>query len=151
MEFAQRFEVPLAREAVWDIVMDVHRVTQCIDGVERLEIKSPDAFEGTLAVKMGPVRLAFEGTVTVTSRARDQWSASLMAAAKDRKAGGGFTAELTIELVELGPDLTGLDLRLSTSLTGRIGQLGRPLIKKRVERILENFGTTLLEREVGNG
>ena len=74
-----------------------------------------------------------------------------MAAAKDRKAGGGFTAELTIELVELGPDLTGLDLRLSTSLTGRIGQLGRPLIKKRVERILENFGTTLLEREVGNG
>ena len=148
MEFEQSFELPVAREAVWEFVMDVHRVAQCIEGVERLEVKSDDEFEGTLAVKMGPVKLAFEGTVTVTFRDREQWSAGLLAAARDRKAGGGFAAELSLTLVELQSELTRVDVGLSTSLTGRMGQLGRPLIKKRVEKMLADFGNTVLERGV---
>jgi len=149
VEFEQSIEAPLSRDAVWELVMDVHRVTSYIEGVEQLNVKTPDEFEGVLAIKLGPVRLSFEGTVTVTSRARESWSASLVAAGKDRRAGGGFNAGLTIGLVELGPKLTRIDLTLSTSLTGRMGQLGRPLIKKRVEKMLEDFGKKLCQHEVG--
>lgn len=126
--------------------MDVEQVTACIDGVRDLEVKDADHFEGTLGVKMGPVRLSFAGTVTVTARDRERWTAGLLAVAKDPKAGGGFSADLSLHLEAISAAVTLLQIRLSTSLTGRIGQLGRPLIKQRVERMLKDFATALSAR-----
>ncbi|MBT6274071.1 MAG: hypothetical protein HOI95_08060 [Chromatiales bacterium] len=148
MEFEQTFDIAMRREALWDILMDVHRVTQCIDGVQELVVMDSDNFEGVMAVKMGPMRLAFAGTVSVTARDRDNWRAALLMVAKDRKAGGGFNAELSMLLHSQGAQTTGLELRLATSLTGRIGQMGRPLIKKRVETLLADFAAALIAQEI---
>ncbi|MCB1742785.1 MAG: SRPBCC family protein [Gammaproteobacteria bacterium] len=145
MEFKHSFDIPADRDTLWDILMDVHQVAACIDGVESLQVVDPDHFEGRLGVKMGPVRLAFNGTVEVIRRDRDNWSAAFVASANDRKAGGGFTAELAMQLdtTATAERTSNLDVTLSTSLTGRIGQLGRPLIKKRVETMLQDFASAL--------
>ena len=146
MNFEHTFTVPVTRDKLWDTLMDVNQVASCIDGIEELQIIDLDNFEGRLGVKMGPVRLSFSGTVQVILRDRQSWQAAFSARANDRKAGGGFNAELSMQLAELAPQSTELRLKLTTSLTGRIGQLGRPLIKKRVQTMLDDFASALVER-----
>jgi carbon monoxide dehydrogenase subunit G len=143
VNFEHTFDVPAPRESLWETLMDVEQVTSCIEGVRELEVIDDDHFSGTLGVKMGPVRLSFAGQVTVTSRDRENWRAALLAKANDRKAGGGFSAELVMRLEALGADETRLHITMDTSLTGRIGQMGRPLIKKRVATMLQDFAAAL--------
>ncbi|MFT5173711.1 MAG: carbon monoxide dehydrogenase subunit G [Gammaproteobacteria bacterium] len=146
MEFAQAYDVAMSREALWDTLMDVHQVAACLDGVQDIEIKDADHFEGRLAVKMGPMRLSFLGTITVTTRDQQNWTAAFVASAKDRKAGGGFDTELRMQLDAPSALHSTMNLTLATSLTGRIGQLGRPLIKKRVHTMLDDFAAALNAR-----
>lgn len=138
MDFEREYAIAAPRETLWDMLMDVERVTACIDGVQDLEVVDDDNFQGVLGVKMGPVKLKFGGTVSVTSRDRDNWRAALRILANDRKAGGGFVSDLAMELVPDGEVCT-LVIKLTTSLSGRMGQMGRPLIQKRVASMLDDF------------
>jgi len=146
MEFTHSYDIAMAREALWDILMDVHQVAACIDGLQDLEVLDDDHFEGRLAVKMGPMRLSFAGAIEVTTRDQTNWTAALLASAKDRRAGGGFNTELRMQIDEADAQRSALNIDLSTSLTGRIGQLGRPMIKKRVQTMLDDFAAALNER-----
>lgn len=146
MEFTHNYDIAMAREALWDILMDVHQVAACIDGLHDLEVLDDDHFEGRLAVKMGPMRLSFAGAIEVTTRDQVNWTAALLASAKDRKAGGGFNTELRMQIDDADARRSTLNIELSTSLTGRIGQLGRPMIKKRVQTMLNDFAAALNER-----
>ena len=146
MEFTHSYDIAMAREALWDILMDVHQVAACIDGLQDLTVLDDDHFEGRLAVKMGPMRLSFAGAIEVTTRDQANWTAALLASAKDRKAGGGFNTELRMQIDAADSQRSTLNIELSTSLTGRIGQLGRPMIKKRVQTMLNDFATALNER-----
>ena len=146
MEFTHSYDIAMVREALWDILMDVHQVAACIDGLQDLEVLDADHFEGRLAVKMGPMRLLFSGAIEVITRDQAYWTAALLASAKDRKAGGGFNTELRMQIENTDAQRSTLNIELSTSLTGRIGQLGRPLIKKRVQTMLNDFAAALNER-----
>ena len=146
MEFTHSYDIAMDRAALWDILMDVHQVAACIDGLQDLEVLDADHFEGRLGVKMGPMRLSFARAIEVTTRDQASWTAALLASAKDRKAGGGFNTELRMQIDEADAQRSTLNIDLSTSLTGRIGQLGRPMIKKRVQTMLDDFAAALNAR-----
>lgn len=145
MQFEASYTFPLSRAELWDILMDVHKVAACINGVESIEVIDDDRYHGTLGVKMGPVRLRFAGEVNVVERNRDDWTGVLEANAKDAKAGGGFKSNLTMVLTEANPDTTGLGVTLETTFLGRIGELGRPLIKKKIANMLDDFASQITE------
>jgi len=143
MQFKHQYTIAQAREPLWDTLMDVHKVAGCLTGVEALEVLQDDLYAGILAVKMGPVNLKFSGEVSVTRRDRQHWLGILEANAKDAKAGGGFKAALTLQLVEAEPDATDLEITLDTTFLGRLGELGRPLIKKKINTMMDDFIKTL--------
>lgn len=148
MQFEAQYPISLPREPLWEILMDVHKVAECIEGVSTLEVVEPDHYSGSLTVKMGPVKFTFEGVVNVLSRDRENWIGVLEATAKDPKAGGGFKANLTMALVEQSAISTQLDINLETTFLGRIGELGRPLIKKKIATMMTDFVNTLDARHV---
>lgn len=139
MEFKEQYIVGSSPDALWAILMDVHKVAGCLDGVETLDVVSDDAYTGTLAVKMGPVRLKFQGDVNVTLRDHENLLGVLEATARDAKAGGGFKAQLNMQLSEHDAQSTQLDITLNTTFLGRIGELGRPLIKKKINTMMNDF------------
>lgn len=139
MEFKQQYAVALDSDTLWTTLMDVHKVAACLDGVERLDVLNDDRYEGTLAVKMGPVRLKFNGEVNVTLRDGQNRIGILEANARDAKAGGGFKAQLHMQLSNTENRDTQLDITLNTTFLGRLGELGRPLIKKKINAMLDDF------------
>ena len=154
MEFEETFQLQAAASSVWELLMDVHQVAACMDGAEDVAVVAEDHYTGALLVRMGPVKLRFKGDVRVTARDAETLTGVLEAQARDARMGGGFKASLTMVLAEIEPAKTRLSIRLQTTFLGRIGELGRPLIKKKVSVMLADFARKVGERvfvEVDSG
>ena len=142
MTFTQECVVPAARERLWDLLMDVPAVSHCVPGVGTVEAVGNNAYRGGIAVKVGPVRLSLEGTITVEEQDRTGWSARMRAEANDRRLGGGIRARMHLTLT---PAEAGTHIRIDTDLAvlGKIGEFGQPIIKSKADSILAEFARNL--------
>jgi len=134
--------VAVERERLWEFLLDVPRVAQCIPGVEAIERTGESRYRGFLKLQMGPVRLALGGTVTLEERDRNAWQTSMRAEADDRGAGGGIRARMT---ARLAPAEAGTEFVVETDLTvlGKIGEFGQPLIKKKADGLIQAFAANV--------
>jgi carbon monoxide dehydrogenase subunit G len=143
MTFSQTCTIPAGRERLWDFLMDVPRVTQCLPGVEKVEAVGQESYRGTFKVKVGPISLALEGNVTVEERRREAWQAALRAEATDRRLGGGIRARARMTLAPAGDGATALTVETDLTVLGKIGEFGQPVIKKKADALLQEFATNI--------
>lgn len=142
MTFTQECVVPAARERLWDLLMDVPTVSRCVPGVGTVEAVGDNAYRGGIQVKVGPVRLALQGTISVEEQDRAAWSARMRAEASDRRLGGGIRARMHLSLT---PADAGTHVRIDTDLTvlGKIGEFGQPIIRAKADALLAEFARNL--------
>lgn len=142
MTFTQECMIPVARERLWDFLMDVPAVGRCVPGVETIEAVDGSAYKGGLKVQVGPIRLSLEGTITVEEADRTAWRARMRAEANDRRLGGGIRARLSLTLA---PVESGTRVQIDTDLAvlGKIGEFGQPVIRKKADALLEEFTRNL--------
>jgi len=142
LTFTQTCVIPLERERLWEFLMDVPRVAQCVPGVESVEAIDGGAYRGSLRVQVGPIRLVLHGSMTVEEQDREGWRARMRAEASDRRVGGGLRARLGLALAAVEG---GTRLHIDTDLTilGKIGEFGQPVIKKKADTLLEEFARNL--------
>lgn len=142
MKLTQRSVVPVERERLWEFLMDVPRVARCIPGAEEIQPLDDGGYRGVLRIHVGPIRLAFGGTLTIEEQDRTAWRASMRAEANDRKAGGGVRARMTMALQ---PAQGGTELVVETDLSvlGKIGEFGQPIIKKKADGVMREFTANL--------
>ena len=142
MTFTQECLIPVARERLWDFLMDVPTVSRCVPGVRDVEPVDDKAYRGGLEVKVGPVKLALQGTITIEEQDRAQWRARMRAEANDRRVGGGIRARMDLTL---SPDDAGTRVRIDTDLAvlGKIGEFGQTIIRSRADRLLQEFARNL--------
>ncbi|MEJ2131119.1 MAG: SRPBCC domain-containing protein [Gammaproteobacteria bacterium] len=146
MKFHHTSVIAGDRESLWDFLMDVTNVAACMSDVRNFREIEDDRYEGTLGVRMGPVRLNFEGVVTVAHRDRENWRGELLAEAKDRRAGGGFSAHLRMCLDEESASATRLAIELESTVLGKIGEFGQPIVRRRIEKMLDDFSAAVKAR-----
>jgi carbon monoxide dehydrogenase subunit G len=146
MTFTQTCTIAASREAVWAFLMQADQVARCLNGVEAFRELDADTYEGTLRVRVGPVALAFQGTLYVDVRDHERWHGAMHAEAKDRRLGGGVRAQLHMDLHEKGPAETEMQVTLDAHLLGKIGEFGQPVIRKKADAILQEFAATVGQR-----
>lgn len=146
MKFTETCTIAARRETVWDFLMDMQNVANCLAGVQELKPLDADNYEGALRVKVGPVSLTFQGTVHVEARDHEQWRGVVRAAAKDHKLGGGVQAHLEMSLEEKSPDETAMHVALETHILGKIGEFGQPVIRKKTATMLQDFATQVSKK-----
>jgi carbon monoxide dehydrogenase subunit G len=140
--FTQECTIPVARERLWDLLMDVPAVSRCVPGVGSVEAAGENAYWGSLEVKVGPVRLSLQGTITVEEQDRGEWRARMRAEANDRRLGGGVRARMHLTL---SPAEAGTRVRIDTDLAvlGKIGEFGQPVIRSKADTLLAEFARNL--------
>ena len=101
-----------------------------------------NAYRGGIEVKVGPIRLSLQGTITVEEQDRAGWRARMRAEANDRRLGGGIRARMHLTLL---PAEAGTHVRIDTDLTvlGKIGEFGQPIIRAKADTLLEAFARNL--------
>jgi uncharacterized protein len=82
-------------------------------------------YEGTVAVKLGPLRMSYKGKVVVEEVDEANHSARLAASGRDTKGAGTARASVTTRLEPAGDTHTRLQVTSDVQLTGKVASFGR--------------------------
>jgi carbon monoxide dehydrogenase subunit G len=146
MNFEQRCTIPVAREALWQFLMDVPQMAVCVPGVESVTASSDGQYAGRMRVKVGPIHLTLQGVLTIQERDQQQWRAVARAEANDRRIGGGVHLTAHMTLVESSPAATELAIQAQARLLGKLGEFGQPVIRKQADAIIAEFARNVAAR-----
>lgn len=149
MKFNQRAVIPVAREPLWDFLMDVPKVARSLPGVETVNQIDDTTYQGALKVRVGPISLNLQGKIIVEERDRGKWRAALRAEASDRMAAGAVKGKTSMELKEIGPKETELLVETDVSILGKIGEFGQPIIRKKADQMLQEFVENIKKQLAG--
>jgi hypothetical protein len=144
MEIENEFDVAAPVDHVWAYLLDVERVAPCMPGAELTEVVDDHTWKGKVNMKLGPVSLAFAGTVTMQER--DDQSKRIVLAAKgmEQRGKGAANASVTSWL-EQGDGVTNVKMRADIHLTGTVAQLSRGLLPEVSRKLTQQFADCLLQ------
>ena len=118
-------EVDAPVDRVWALVNDIPRVAPCMPGAALTGVVDDQTYEGTVAVKLGPLRMSYKGRVVVEEVDEAGHSARLAASGKDTKGAGTARATVQTRLEPVGEDRTRISVASDVQLTGRVASFGR--------------------------
>jgi uncharacterized protein len=139
LKFTQNAQIPVARELLWNFLMDVPKVAQSLPGVESVSQIDDTTYEGALKVRVGPIALNLKGKIVLEEKDKQNWRAALRAEAKDRMAAGAVNGKTTMVLKEIASDQTELLVETDVNILGKIGEFGQPIIRKKADSMLKEF------------
>jgi uncharacterized protein len=144
MQFSNSFEVSLPPSEAWKTLMDIPRIAPCMPGAELTEVVDAQTYKGKVAVRMGPVVLAFAGTAKFDERNDETHTARVKAQGLDSKGRGGASASVNFRL---NPSGTGSKVLIDTdlNLTGSVAQYGRGagMIQTIAAQLINQFAKAL--------
>ncbi len=126
-----------SRDRVWEALNDPQVLMACIPGCESLEKKSDTELEAVVALKIGPIKARFNGTVTL-SNLNPPESYTIFGEGKGGVAGfakGG--ADVTLREDE--PGVTVLAYSAKADVGGKIAQLGSRLVASTSKKLAGDF------------
>ena len=151
MEFDNSFDVPLSPAQAWAVLMDIRRIAPCMPGAALTEVIDAQNFRGKIAVRLGPVALAFAGRVQFEDVDDVNRSARVKAQGADDKGRGSANATATfrIEPADIG---SRVFIHTDLMLSGAVAQYGRGvgMIQATAAQIIGQFAANLrtqLERQ----
>ena len=125
MKIENTIEVDAPLDRVWALVNDIPRVAPCMPGAALTGVLDDQTYEGTVAVKLGPLRMSYKGKVTVEDVDEANHSARLAASGRDTKGAGTAKASVVTRLEAAGDTRTRLHVTSDVQLTGKVASFGR--------------------------
>jgi uncharacterized protein len=125
MKIENTVEVDAPLDRVWALVNDIPRVAPCMPGAALTGVLDDQTYEGTVAVKLGPLRMSYKGKVTVEDVDEANHSARLAASGRDTKGAGTAKASVETRLEAAGDTHTRLHVTSDVQLTGKVASFGR--------------------------
>ncbi|MGB9142560.1 MAG: carbon monoxide dehydrogenase subunit G [Aestuariivirga sp.] len=137
MSGSQVIQAP--RLAVWKGLNNPKVLQQCIPGCESIDSSSPTEMSAKVVLKVGPVKAAFKGAVTLSDiKAPESYRIS----GKGEGGLAGFASGgATVKLTENGPAETLMEYDVDAQVGGKIAMLGSRLIDSTAQSLAEQFFT----------
>ncbi|MDE2444885.1 MAG: carbon monoxide dehydrogenase subunit G [Alphaproteobacteria bacterium] len=135
MKDSQTLQAP--REVVWKALNDPAVLKKCIPGCESITQDSPTEMSAKVSIKLGPVKAAFNGAVTL-SKLNPPESYEIRGQGQGGLAGfasGGATVKLTA----LGPRETLMEYDVDAQVGGKLAMLGARLIDSTASALAQKF------------
>ena len=139
MNFEHHCTVPVARETLWNFLMDVPQMAPCVPGVSEVIATGENQYAGRMKITFGPIRLTLQGELFIQELDQTHWRAVGRAEANDRRVGGGVHISAELTLVAQEEAQTRLSIRTEARLMGKLGEFGQPVIRKKADKIVAEF------------
>jgi carbon monoxide dehydrogenase subunit G len=148
MLIKNEFEVAEPVEKVWQFFEDIPQVAACLPGAALTEDLGDDKYKGTVAVRMGPVRLQFAGTADITERDEAAKRVVVHASGADEKGRGQASMVVTATLTRAGPGNRGTKVGVTQDLqlSGAAAQYGRGMISDVTAVLMRDFSANMQDR-----
>src|ERR1700747_1141848 len=145
MLIKNEFEVAEPVEKVWQFFENIPQVAACLPGAELTEDLGDEKYKGTVAVRMGPVRLRFAGTADIVERDEAARRVVVHAAGADEKGRGQASMTVTATLAQSGRG-TRVDVAQDLQLSGAAAQYGRGMISDVSSVLMHDFSVNMQDR-----
>lgn len=150
MKLENEYTVDVPVENVWEVLLDLERVTPCLPGAALTE-ELGNEYKGEMKVRLGPVSQEYEGTVKIEEADESERRAALKANGKDARGQGTASATITSTLQDEGNGSTKVRVETDMQLTGRAAQFGRGVQQDVAEKLLNRFAECLENEIMGGG
>jgi uncharacterized protein len=147
MIISTSFEVDAAPETVWGYLLDVERVARCVPGAELTEVVDAKTFRGKIGVKLGPIEVAYRGTVQLEEVDEEQRRVRLRASGNEARGRGGASASVTSRVQAAGGK-TNVSMETDLAVTGVVAQFGRSSVMQEVAQRMARRFAACLEQEI---
>ena len=136
----QKFTVRAPAPKVWDFLLDVPRMSDCVPGAEQVETLDDKSYRGTLKAKLGPISASFSGKMTIIELDPPHY---LVARGEglDARTASRATTHMTMRLREIGPGETEVVVSADVSMAGRLGRFGHGIMQEQARLLTEEFAT----------
>ncbi len=139
------FEVAVPVDKVWKFFDDIPGVAACLPGTQLTEEIGPDEYAGKVGIRMGPVKLEFDGKAKILERDDANKKITVDAAGADAKGRGNASMLVTAGLVPTGPG-TRVDVAMDLQLSGAAAQYGRGMVGDVTAVLMRDFATNMQHR-----
>ena len=133
-------EVHIAEDPaeVFETLLDVERVAGCMPGSKLTGQLDDQTYSGEVKVKVGPLGVAYTGTVKFLSVDKASRTAVLKASGREQHGQGNADAPVTARVL---PDGSGSKVAIETDLMirGKVAQFGRGVIGEVSQRLIDQF------------
>jgi carbon monoxide dehydrogenase subunit G len=145
LEFDNSFEVPLPPAEAWTVLMDIRRIAPCMPGAELTEVVDDRNYKGKVAVRLGPVALAFAGVVRFEEIDNANRTARVKAQGTDSKGRGGANAVSSFRVEATPAGGAKVLVHTDLNLSGSVAQYGRGvgMIQTTAAQIMNQFANNL--------
>ena len=145
MEFTNQFHVPLPLDKAWALLTDIPRVMPCMPGATLKGTRDDGQYLGSILVKLGPIRLSFDGQAEFVRKDEKQHIAWLKGSGLDPKGRGSAESEFSFALTPAPGGGTDVKVTTALQLSGAVAQYGRGsgMIAEVAGHILKQFEENL--------
>jgi uncharacterized protein len=151
MKLNNEFTVDVPVEDVWNVLLDLERITPCLPGASLTEETGEREYDGAMKVKLGPVTQQYKGTVKIQEADESAHRAVLRADGKDARGQGTASATIVSTLHDEGDGSTRVSVETDMQITGRAAQFGQGIQQQVSEKLLGRFAECLQEEIVNGG
>jgi carbon monoxide dehydrogenase subunit G len=145
MLIKNEFEVAEPVEKVWQFFGNIPQVATCLPGAALTEDLGDEKYKGTVAIRMGPVRMRFAGTADITERDEAAKRVVVHASGADEKGRGPAAMVVTATLTRAGRG-TKVAVAQDLQLSGAAAQYGRGMISDVSSVLMRDFATNMQDR-----
>ncbi|GAB3196022.1 hypothetical protein GCM10027062_04280 [Nocardioides hungaricus] len=145
MLLSNEFEVGQPVEKVWAFFGDVPQVAACLPGAELTDDLGDDTYGGGVGIRMGPVKLEFDGRARIVERDDATKRMVIDASGADKKGRGQAAMRVTAVLTPAGSG-TRVRLEQDLQLSGAAAQYGRGMISDVTTVLMGQFAANARAR-----
>jgi carbon monoxide dehydrogenase subunit G len=142
MQFTNEFTVAAAADTVFEAMLDVRGVAGCMPGATIGEQTEDGSLEATVAVRVGPIRLTYGGTVRVEDADRAARTARMRVVAREQRGQGGAEATVSLAMAEAGGG-SRATMVTDLAVTGRVAQMGAGVMQEVANSMVAQFADCL--------
>ncbi|GAA3527727.1 hypothetical protein GCM10022222_08400 [Amycolatopsis ultiminotia] len=139
------FEVAEPVEKVWTFFDDIPQVAACLPGAELTEDLGSDRYGGKVAIRMGPVKMSFDGTAEIKERDDAARKIVVDAAGADEKGRGQAAMSVIASLLSTARG-SKVDVAMDLQLSGAAAQYGRGMVADVTAVLMRDFATNMQNR-----
>ncbi len=134
-------------QKLWNSILDPKILAACVPGVESLELKGNNVYDGALKIKIGFISVKGKGALTMVElNPPNHFKGTI----KGEALGGMGTVvgEMVVDFKEIKKDEVDLSFRVDLKITGKLAGFGDRIMnakaKSMQEETLKNFQEKLI-------
>jgi carbon monoxide dehydrogenase subunit G len=123
----------------WALLNNIEQVASCMPGAAITETIDEHNFKGSVKVKIGPMNVAFNGTIEVQAINADEYQVHLIARGKDSKGSSSASMDLTARVRSGDSGASELTGDADVTVDGKLANFGGRMMTQVADQILDQF------------